>query len=290
MSWAAVAVGGATLVSGVIGSKSQEDAAAQQAASGEAAIAEQREARESFEERVQPFTEFGYGAASSLAELLGIAPPPTQQEFDLQKQIEALDAEIAAGPQSRRVSGGKGKSGLEGTLYAATGLAGERGFKENVRAGLSLEGPLGYEGEREQLPFDEGALTAKRGELAAQLEAMRSQRAQQAPSLGGQLPGEQDRLLQQINPLVGFLRQEGFEDIQESAAARGRLGAGGTLKDLTQFNTQLTSTIIPQLQEQRFNQLFNVLGLGQSSAVGQGTAALQTAGNIGNLQTAIGAA
>lgn len=96
--------------------------------------------------------------------------------------------------------------------------------------------------------------------------------------------------LEQINPMVDFLRQQGFEQIQESAAARGRLGAGGTLKDLTEFNTQLTSTIVPQLQNQRFNQLFNVLGLGANTAAGQGTAGLQTASNISNLLGAQGAA
>jgi len=91
--------------------------------------------------------------------------------------------------------------------------------------------------------------------------------------------------LEEINPLVSFLRDQGFEAIQESAAAGGRLSSGGTLKDLTQFNTDLTSTIVPQLQNQRFNQLFNVAGLGANVAAGQGTAGLQTAANIGNLQT-----
>lgn len=112
---------------------------------------------------------------------------------------------------------------------------------------------------------------------------------QDQPAIEGEyMPAGQDGLLQEISPLVSFLRQEGFEDIQESAAARGKLRSGGTLKDLAKFNTQLTSTIVPKLQEQKFNQLFNVLGLGQSSAVGQGQAALQTGGNIGNFQAGIG--
>lgn len=96
--------------------------------------------------------------------------------------------------------------------------------------------------------------------------------------------------LEEINPIVSFLRDQGFEQIQESAAASGRLGAGGTLKDLTTFNTQLGTTIVPQLQNQRFNQLFNVASLGANVAAGQGTAGLQTASNIGNLQGNIGAA
>jgi len=96
--------------------------------------------------------------------------------------------------------------------------------------------------------------------------------------------------LDEISPVVDILRNQGFEQIQESAAARGRLGAGGTLKDLTKFNTDLATTVIPQLQNQRFNQLFNVLGLGQNAATGQGTAALQTGSNISNFQRDTGIA
>lgn len=91
-----------------------------------------------------------------------------------------------------------------------------------------------------------------------------------------------DRLsqLDEINPLVSFLRDQGFEDIQESAAGRGF--TGGTLNELAEFNTQLAGTIVPGLQQQRFNQLFNVVGLGANTATGVGTAGLQTASNIGN--------
>ncbi len=96
--------------------------------------------------------------------------------------------------------------------------------------------------------------------------------------------------LDQINPVVDFLRNQGFEQIQESAAAQGRLGAGGTLEDLTQFNTDLASTVVPQLQNQRFNQLFNLLSSGQSAAAGQGQQAIQSGTNIGNLLNTAGRA
>jgi len=96
--------------------------------------------------------------------------------------------------------------------------------------------------------------------------------------------------LDEINPVVDILRNQGFEQIQESAAGRGRLGAGGTLKDLTQFNTDLATTVAPQLQNQRFNQLFNVLGLGANVSQGQGTQALNTAANQGNILQNIGQA
>lgn len=96
--------------------------------------------------------------------------------------------------------------------------------------------------------------------------------------------------IEEINPVVSFLRDQGFQDIQESAAAKGRLGAGGTLQDLTEFNTNIAATVAPGLQQQKFNQLFNVLGLGQNAAAGQGTQALATGANVGNLQMASGQA
>lgn len=96
--------------------------------------------------------------------------------------------------------------------------------------------------------------------------------------------------LEQINPIVGFLRDQGFEQIQESAAAQGRLGAGGTLKDLSEFNQNLSATIAPQLQQQRFNQLFSVAGLGSNAAAGQGTAALNTGANLATVAGGVGQA
>jgi hypothetical protein len=156
-------------------------------------------------------------------------------------------------------------------------------------------------GGRDQLPTLSSADQARRDELVRQQSEVQGQisdiQGQQRVSddlgvtgqPGGQSPGQafgqprEPALLSEVNPLVSFLRDEGFEDIQESAAARGQLRSGGTLEDLTRFNTQLASTVAPQLQQQRFNQLFSVLGLGQNAAVGQGSAALSTASNIGNI-------
>jgi hypothetical protein len=96
--------------------------------------------------------------------------------------------------------------------------------------------------------------------------------------LGG---GQDAQTLAQVNPLVDFMRQEGFRDIEERAAARGKLGSGGTLRDLARFNTQLTSTVVPQLQQQRYNQLFGLFSQGGALGTGQGQAGIQTAGNVG---------
>ena len=134
------------------------------------------------------------------------------------------------------------------------------------------------------------------------------------------IPGMEQ--LDEINPVVAFLREQGFDAIQESAAAHGRLGAGGTLKDLAAFDAGLNSTIVPQLQQQRFNQgvtqfnqratqfnqgstlynqvlqannqaldanqqgynqLYNLVGMGSNASAGQATAALNTGTNVANV-------
>jgi len=96
--------------------------------------------------------------------------------------------------------------------------------------------------------------------------------------------GQDAQTVAQINPLLDFYRNQGFGKITGSAAAKGILGEG-TLKDLVDYDTQLSSTIVPQLQQQRFNQLYDLVRLGGNVATGQGTTAVNTASNIGNLFT-----
>lgn len=286
MSWSAVIVGGATVVGGLISGKSSRDAARTQAGAADEAAQVQREALQSFEQRTQPFADFGFSAAQSLADLLGIQRPPSLEQRRLESRLENINRQLEAGPETRTTRRG----GLEGFARAALiGLpeGDVEGFKETLASPLRGEGPFGFRGEEEELPFDQAGLEAERDQITQQLADLQ---AQAQPAGGQPLTGENASLLAQINPLVDFTRQQGFEDIQEAAAAQGSLGSGGTLRDLTTFNTQLASTIVPQLQQQRFNQLFNVLGLGANAATGQGTAGLQTASNIGNLLQSQGAA
>lgn len=274
MSWGMVAVGGATLLSGALQSNAAGKAADEQSASAQAGIAEQREARRSFEQRSEPFRQIGLSAAPALAELLGISMP-TQEELALQQQIASIDRQIQGGPQTVETRPG----GVKGFFESALGMHGGSGFLETIKQPLQIDrgGPLNFSAGERQLPFNRDDLTGERQRLQQQLDEMQRNRAATSQS-GRSLP-----LLEEVNPLVNFVRNQGFSDIQESAAAQGRLRSGGTLQDLSEFNTNLAATVVPQLQQQRFNQLFNVLGLGQNAAVGQGSAALSTASNIGDL-------
>jgi hypothetical protein len=83
-----------------------------------------------------------------------------------------------------------------------------------------------------------------------------------------------------------FERQQGFDAIQNSAAAGGKLQAGGTLKDLTEFNAGITN----RFHNDRFRNLFNLATMGQNAAAGQATNTLSGASTMANLMTDKGAA
>lgn len=131
-------------------------------------------------------------------------------------------------------------------------------------------------------------ITGFSADIQSQIQALEEQRTQRLSGIEQFIGSDRMEGLEEINPVVSILRDQGFEQIQETAAAGGRLGAGGTLQDLTQFNSDLATVAVPALQNQRFNQLFNVLSLGSNAAAGQGTAILNTGTNISNLQTQFG--
>jgi hypothetical protein len=79
------------------------------------------------------------------------------------------------------------------------------------------------------------------------------------------------------DPNVGLQRTAGFQDIQQSAAAGGKLQSGGTLEALTEFNQRLNLGN----RAQRFNELFNVATLGANASARAGTNTL-TGSQIGS--------
>ena len=166
-----------------------------------------------------------------------------------------------------------------GVIAAQIGssLLQSKSARKASKAGVSgQEGAIGEQraARQEFRELSQPFLTAGRAGIDPLLELLRL-------SGGDPLTG-----LEEINPLVSFLRDQGFEDIQESAAGRGF--TGGTLNELSEFNTQLAGTIVPNLQQQRFNQLFDLVRLGSNTATGVGTAGLSTATNIGTGLTNIG--
>lgn len=268
--------GGILLGGSLIGGGIQADAAKKSAKAGEraadAGIAASDRALESFNRRTQPSVNLGDAAGVEIANLLGLSLPDQaiQTEIsDLEAQLASIDQTISAGPPKKK------KGILGGPVGAAIG----GGILGNALTG-EIRGH-----KKSGVPFDLASLNAQRTDLLSKIEGAKGRQT-------AHLAQPKNRLsqLEEINPLLSFLRDQGFEDIQESAAARGRLGAGGTLKDLTEFNTNLSATIVPQAQSQRFNELANILGIGTNAATGQGNAALQTGVYKANLLSNRGAA
>jgi hypothetical protein len=75
----AVAVGGATLVSGYMGAQAAEEAANIQAGSAQAGIAEQRRQFEAARELLKPYTEAGVPALEAQQALIGLQGPEAER-------------------------------------------------------------------------------------------------------------------------------------------------------------------------------------------------------------------
>lgn len=105
----------------------------------------------------------------------------------------------------------------------------------------------------------------------------------------------------QADPGYQFRLNQGFDQIQNSAAARGKLSSGGTLSALEDYRQGLNNTFVSQdtnrlmglrdqgfrenmaMNSNRFNQLFDASRMGQNAAAQTGTAESGTANNITDL-------
>ena len=103
--------------------------------------------------------------------------------------------------------------------------------------------------------------------------------------LQGMLPEFTETKETQDPTLFDFLQKRGQNRIEESAAGRGVLQSGSTLEDLSEFNANLAS----QQRDQRFNKLFQLLGLGSNTASNQAGIITNTSTNVGDFLTGKGA-
>ena len=91
------------------------------------------------------------------------------------------------------------------------------------------------------------------------------------------------------DPSYQFRLQQGQDAIQSSAAARGGLLSGATLKALQGYGQDMASQEYQNAynrfnadQTNRYNRLSNIVGLGQNAAAQQGNAGMQTAQAVAN--------
>ena len=96
----------------------------------------------------------------------------------------------------------------------------------------------------------------------------------------------------QADPGYAFRMSEGLKGLERSAAARGGLLSGGTLKGIQRYGQDLASQEYQNAfnrygveRERRLNPLQSLAGVGQTTSRELGAAGTQMAGNVGNLMT-----
>lgn len=99
----------------------------------------------------------------------------------------------------------------------------------------------------------------------------------------------------QADPGYQFRMSEGVKALERSAAARGILQSGQTLKDITRFGQDVASQEYQSAfqrylaeRQQRLQPLEYRIGIGQNAASNQGANIGSTAANVGNLTTSLG--
>ena len=101
----------------------------------------------------------------------------------------------------------------------------------------------------------------------------------------------------QADPGYAFRMSEGMKGLERSAAARGGLLSGATLKGIQRFGQDLGSQEYQNAfnryqaeRQARLNPLQSLAGVGQTTSQQLGQAGTQMAGNVGNLMTSGAAA
>jgi hypothetical protein len=101
----------------------------------------------------------------------------------------------------------------------------------------------------------------------------------------------------QADPGYAFRMSEGMKGLERSAAARGGLLSGATLKGIQRFGQDLGSQEYQNAfnryqteRQARLNPLQSLAGVGQTTSQQLGAAGTQMAGNVGNLMTSGAAA
>jgi hypothetical protein len=174
-----------------------------------------------------------------------------------------------------------------------------------VAAGSAISGIVGAnKAAKAQEKAADKAAQAQKNALAAQtaLAAPYVEAGKTALSEYQKLAPYQSFGMQQFqaDPGYGFRMSEGLKALERSAAARGLLQSGGTLKDITRFGQNLASQEYENAfsrylseREARMDPYRYLTGVGQAAAAGQaanvgstGAALADIAAQRGNVQAA----
>lgn len=256
-------VGGGAVVGGALGGrearKGAEAGADAQIAAQEASIAEQRAARESFEERLAPFEEFGLEARAPALAALGLGPSREQLLAEQQKVQDILEGRGHIIGRTR-LENRLGR--IQSQLDALPGELTQVDLAALPAAGQAFDPSAVQDNPIFDFLLEEGF------------------RGIEERGAGGGRNVDRD-LVQYAQgtaaSLVPQLQQQQFGQQQQ---VRGQ-----ALAEQAGLRADALSE-----QQQRIGNLLGALGIGQSAAAGVGSAGLQSAGQIGTALGNIGSA
>ena len=251
----AMLIGGAATIGGsLISANAAGKAASTQADATERAAQLQNEQYLKGVELQEPFRQGGLQGQNRLMTLLGLGGTAQYDDTAYNKALAEYNAQLANLDPSKFMSGGGGggmvSTGSDGMEYYQPGTGGtldQAGF-DSVRAGIVAPNRENFRlagGDVSDPMFGKYATAEYTPEMFAK----------------GQDPGYQFRL------------SEGMKGLERSAAARGGLLSGGTLKGIQRFGQDLASTeyqnAFNRYQAERtgtLNPYQSLAGVGQSTA------------------------
>jgi hypothetical protein len=273
MTWGMVAVAGATVVGGVLSSSAAGKAANVQADAADRSAELQREQFERSVELQEPFRQGGLQGQNRLMTLLGLGGTAQYDDTAYNRALADYNASLSRLDPSQFTTGGGGgggrmvSTGSDGMEYYQEGTGGGGTFDQagydKARAGIVAP-------NREQFKLAGGDVNDPMfGKYAT---------AEYTPEMfaKGQDPGYQFRL------------KEGMQGLERSAASRGGLLSGGTLKGIQRYGQDMASqeyqNAFNRYQAERtgtLNPYQSLAGVGQSTANTLGTMGMNYANQAG---------
>jgi hypothetical protein len=273
MTWGMVAVAGATVVGGVLSSSAAGKAANVQADAADRSAELQREQFERSVELQEPFRQGGLQGQNRLLTYLGIGGTPQYDDTAYNKALANYNASLSNLDPSQFTTGGGGGGGY----YTSGG-------------GESDQIPVYQEGTGgtfDQAGYDK----ARAGIVAPDRENFRLTSGDvNDPNFGKYATAEYtpEMFAKGIDPGYQFRLKEGMQGLERSAAARGGLLSGGTLKGIQRYGQDMASqeyqNAFNRYQAERtgtLNPLQSLAGVGQSTANTLGTMGMNYANQAG---------
>jgi hypothetical protein len=286
MSWAAVIAGGVALAGAAVNANASSKAAGAQKKSADAAIDLEREQLAQSRADLAPWRTRGSQAIDVLGQQMGLGTQPLLSYEDWLKtnpNVSGFSPAAAAAPGQKT-----------DTIKALTRDLPRRTAEIGDIFGLDIFGSKKKKKKAAAAAAVQTATnldSAQRSGYDAYVQDFNATHAKN-PGVDGDLMRDFTIADFEKDPGYEFRRAEGQKGVEASAAARGILASGGTLKGLDRYNQDYASGEFSNAYNRfnndrttRFNRLSALAGLGQTSTNTGVAAGANTANSIADLTT-----